>query len=151
MWRSNALACSAGEFQACSACTLNLIDFTSILVTSERMTQSNSCEKFVMCWYTTASGLLFFLCSLIPVLIARLVSPTYAAGHDLHANFVTWWIFTTLLSRFGERISIMKSPLLVARKRILHLSDQGHSYSCIIYLFLLVFFFFMREKIMRRT
>ena len=41
---------------------------------------------------------------------------------------LTWRIFTTLLSRFGERISTMKSPLLAARRRILHLSVQGHSY-----------------------
>ena len=53
--------------------------------------------------------------------------------------------------RFRERISILKSSLLAARRRILHLSVQAHSYSCIIYLFLLVFFFFMPEKIMRRA
>ena len=45
-------------------------------------------------------------------------------------------------SRVGERISTMKSPLLAARRRILHLSVQGHSYFCIIYLFFFVIFVF---------
>ena len=59
---------------------------------------------------------------------------------------VTWRIFTTLLSRFGERIFTIKSPLLAASRKILHLSVQGHLYFCIIYLFLLLSFFHAKEN-----
>ena len=50
--------------------------------------------------------------------------------------------FYHVTSRFRERISTMKSPLLAVRRRILHLSVQGHSYFCIICLLFLLFIFF---------
>ena len=59
--------------------------------------------------------------------------------------------FSTLLSRYRERIYVMKSPLFGNQEENPSPMCKGHSYSCIIYLFLLVFFFFMREKIMRRA
>ena len=61
------------------------------------------------------------------------------------ANLCTVAEFSTLLSRYEERIFTIKSPLLAARRRILHLSDQGHSYFCIICSFLGYFCFHARE------
>ena len=59
--------------------------------------------------------------------------------------------FSSLLSRYRERIYVMKSHLFGRQEENPSPKRQDHSYSCIIYLFLLVFFFFMREKIMRRA
>ena len=47
--------------------------------------------------------------------------------------------FTTLLSRFGERISIMKSPLLAARRRIF---TSAFSVTRILVLFTYFFWYF---------
>ena len=49
--------------------------------------------------------------------IKKCINESEASNNN--KKLVTWRIFTTLLSRFGERISTMKSPLLAARRRIL--------------------------------
>ena len=57
---------------------------------------------------------------------------------------VTWRIFTTLLSRFGERISTMKSHLLAARRRAL---TSASRVTRIIVLFANFFFFSCERKL----
>ena len=62
-------------------------------------------------------------------------------------QFVTWRIFTTLLSRFVERISTMKSPLLAARRRVL---TSAFRVTCILVLFTYFFWYFSFSSV-RRT
>ena len=71
---------------------------------------------------------------------------------NIGSKYVTWRNFPRYC-RATESGFVQRNPLyLTARRRILHLSVQGHLYFCIICLFIFCYFlFFMREKIMRRA
>ena len=59
--------------------------------------------------------------------------------------------FSTILSRYVERIYIMKSPLFGSQEESPSPKRLGHSYFCIICLFVCYLFVFTRDKIMRRA
>ena len=55
--------------------------------------------------------------------------------------------FSTLLSQYKDRIYVMKSPLFGSQEENPSPKQQGHSYFCIIYLFLWYFSFSCERKL----